>query len=150
MQGTGTRIDTAALADALRPTLLQVGRGLRREARQVGISPEQVSILVTVKYVPGLGIRELAAREGVTPPCMTQHIDRLERDGLVARTPSADDRRRVGITVTEEGRRVLRRVRTRRTAWLAQRLETLEPEELAALEAAAEALARLVPEEERR
>jgi DNA-binding MarR family transcriptional regulator len=127
-----------------------VGRELRREARGVGVSPEQVSLLVAIKYAPGIGLRELATRERVSPPAMTKHVDRLERDGLVARTPSADDRRRVGVSLTEKGQRVLRRVRTRRTAWLAQRLRGLSPDELAAVEAAVEPLRRLLPEEARR
>ena len=143
-------LDPVALADALRPALLQVGRELRREARAVGVSPEQVSLLVAIKYAPGIGLRELADRERVSPPAMTKHVDRLERDGLVARTPSAEDRRRVGVSLTEEGQRVLRRVRSRRTAWLAQRLRGLSPEELAAVEAAVEPLRRLVPEGARR
>ena len=147
---TTRTLDPVALADALRPALLQVGRELRREARAVGVSPEQVSLLVAIKYAPGIGLRELADRERVSPPAMTKHVDRLERDGLVARTPSAEDRRRVGVSLTEEGRRVLRRVRSRRTAWLAQRLRGLSPEELAAVEAAVEPLRRLVPEGARR
>jgi DNA-binding MarR family transcriptional regulator len=139
-----TQIDTVAIADKLRPALLRVGRELRREAREVGVSPEQVSLLVTVKYAPGIGVGELAARERVSAPAMSNHVDRLERDGLVERTPSADDRRRVGLTLTDEGQRVLRRVRSRRTAWLASRLGGLTPEELAAVEAAVEPLSRLV------
>jgi DNA-binding MarR family transcriptional regulator len=128
---------------------LQVGRELRREAREVGISPAQVSLLVAIKYAPGIGVRELAARERVTPPAMSNHVDRLERDGLVSRTPSASDRRRVGLTLTDEGQRMLRRVRSRRTAWLATRLRGLSPEDLVAVEAAVEPLSRLLREDER-
>jgi DNA-binding MarR family transcriptional regulator len=142
-----TEIDTVAIADALRPALLRIGRELRREARAVGVSPEQVSLLVSIKYSPGIGVRELAARERVTPPALTKHVDRLERDGLVVRTPSSDDRRRVGLTLTDEGQRMLRRVRSRRTAWLASRLRELDADELAAVEAAVEPLLRLLPEE---
>jgi DNA-binding MarR family transcriptional regulator len=142
-------IDTLSIADRLRPVLLRVGRELRREAREVGISPEQVSLLVAIKYTPGIGVRELAARERVTPPAMSNHVDRLERDGLVSRTPSASDRRRVGLSLTEEGQRVLRRVRSRRTAWLATRLRSLSAEELEAVEAAVEPLSRLLHEDER-
>jgi DNA-binding MarR family transcriptional regulator len=144
-----TRIDTLTIADRLRPVLLQVGRELRREARQVGVSPEQVAVLVAIKYTPGIGVRELAARERVTPPALSNHIDRLERDGLVSRTPDTTDRRRVGLTLTDEGQRVLRRVRSRRTAWLATRLRGLSPEELDAVEAAIEPLSRLLHEDER-
>jgi DNA-binding MarR family transcriptional regulator len=144
-----TEIDTLNIADRLRPVLLQVGRELRREAREVGISPEQVSLLVAIKYAPGIGVRELATRERVTPPAMSNHVDRLERDGLVSRTPSASDRRRVGMTLTDEGQRMLRRVRSRRTAWLATRLRGLSAEELEAVEAAVEPLSRLLREDER-
>ena len=145
-----TAVDTVALADALRPALLQVGRELRREARALGASPEQVALLVSIKYAPGIGIRELAARERVSPPAMTQHVDRLERDGLGERTPSEEDRRRVGIRLTEDGQRLLRRVRSRRTAWLAQRLGELDEDALAAIAAAVEPLSRLLHEDERR
>ena len=144
-----TEIDTLSIADRLRPVLLQVGRELRREAREVGISPEQVSLLVAIKYAPGIGVRELATRERVTAPAMSNHVDRLERDGLVRRTPSASDRRRVGLTLTAEGQRMLRRVRSRRTAWLATRLRGLSAVELEAVEAAVEPLSRLLREDER-
>jgi DNA-binding MarR family transcriptional regulator len=144
-----TTIDTVAVADALRPVLLRVGRELRREARAEGISPEQVSLLVAIQYAPGIGIRELAAHERISPPALTKHIDRLERDRLVVRTPSVDDRRRIGLALTDEGQRVLRRVRSRRTAWLASRLRGLDADELAAVKAAIEPLSRLLREEAR-
>src|ERR1700756_2929549 len=88
-----TQIDTLTIADRLRPVLLRVGRELRREARQVGVSPEQVALLVAIKYSPGIGVRELAARERVSPPALSNRVDRLEEDGLVVRTPSDADRR---------------------------------------------------------
>ena len=65
------------------------------------------------------------------------------------RTPSDADKRRVGLSLTDEGRRVLRRVRSRRTAWLVSRLGKLDPEELAAVEAAVEPLSRLLDEADR-
>jgi DNA-binding MarR family transcriptional regulator len=75
---------------------------------------------------------------------MSKRVSRLERDGLVARTQSEKDRRCVGLTLTGEGQRTLRRVRSRRTAWLASRLETLSPEELDTVAAAVEPLARIL------
>ena len=140
-----TTLDTLQIADRLRPVLLKLGRELRREAREVGVSPEQVALLVAIKYAPGIGVRELAAGERVSPPAMSNHVDRLERDGLVIRTPSHTDKRRVGLTLSPEGDRVLRRVRSRRTAWLSTRLEALTPAELAALDAAIDPLSELLP-----
>jgi DNA-binding MarR family transcriptional regulator len=144
-----TRVDTLAVAESIRPVLLRIGRELRRETRAVGVSPEQVSLLVAIKYSPGIGVGELAAQEHVSAPAMSNHVDRLERDGLAIRTPSPRDKRRVGLTLTAEGQRMLRRVRSRRTAWLVSRLGKLDPDELATIEAAVEPLSRLLAKEER-
>jgi DNA-binding MarR family transcriptional regulator len=144
-----TEADTLTLAERLRPALLRLGRELRRETRAVGVSPEQVSLLVAIKYAPGIGVGELAAQEHVSAPAMSNHVDRLERDGLAIRTPIPDDKRRVGLTLTAEGQRLLRRVRSRRTAWLVSRLGKLDPDELAAIEAAVEPLSRLLVKESR-
>ena len=147
---TRTTAELTALADELRPTLLRLGRELRREARIAGVSPEQVAILVSIKQAPGITAGELAASERVSPPAMSKLVSRLERDGLVARTQSSEDRRRAGLALTEEGQRVLRRVRSRRTAWLVTRLSALEPDQLEALAAAIGPLSRLVRDEDRR
>lgn len=146
---TKQQLDAMAVADSLRPTLLRLGSALRRE-RIAGVSPHQVGLLVSIKYKPGITVGELAADDKVSTAAMSKRVTRLERDGLVARTPSEADRRCVGLTLTDEGQRTLRRVRSRRTAWLASRLSSLSPDELAAVEAAAEPLARLLEHEERR
>jgi Transcriptional regulators len=132
-----------AVADRLRPTVLGVARELRRE-RIAGVSPHQVSLLISIKHSPGVTVGGLAADERVSTAAMSKRVSRLGREGLVARTQSETDRRCVGLTLTEEGQRVLRRVRSRRTAWLASRLGALSPAELAAVGAALEPLAQLL------
>jgi DNA-binding MarR family transcriptional regulator len=145
---TKQALDAMEVADRLRPTLLRLGRELRRE-KIAGVSPHQVSLLVSIKYAPGVTVGELAADERVSTAAMSKRISRLERDGLVARTQSEADRRRVGLTLTDEGQRTLRRVRSRRTAWLASRLGALSRAELDMVAAAADSLARLVRDEDR-
>jgi DNA-binding MarR family transcriptional regulator len=142
-QATKQELDAMAVADSLRSTLLRLGRELRQE-RIAGVSPHQVTLLISIKYTPGVTVGQLAAEERVSTAAMSKRVSRLERDGLVARTKSEADRRCVGLTLTEEGQRTLRRVRSRRTAYLASRLGALTPAELAAVGAAADSLARLV------
>ncbi|MFL5960904.1 MAG: MarR family winged helix-turn-helix transcriptional regulator [Gaiellaceae bacterium] len=144
-RATKQQVDAMAVADSLRPTLLRLAGELRRE-KIAGVSPHQVGLLGSIKYAPGVTVGELAAKERVSTAAMSKRVSRLERDGLVARTQSEADRRRVGLTLTEEGQRTLRRVRSRRTAWLASRLAALSPAELAAVGAAADPLARLLDE----
>ncbi len=139
--------DPVTVANGLRPTLLHLNRRLRKELAPLGITGGQATLLWAIRTRPGIGARGLAELEGVSPPAMTAYVDRLEAAGLVARRRSESDRRRVELELTEEGARVLRSARRRRTAWLAARLQRLDPEELAAVEAALPALQRLIEED---
>jgi DNA-binding MarR family transcriptional regulator len=137
--------DTAAVADRLRPVLLKLSRELRREIHSLGVTGGQVSLMAVIRREPGIGVRELAARERMSAAGMSKYVAKLGAAGLIARSP-VEDRRRVGLALTPEGRRVLRSVRSRRTAWLASRLRGLSPLELAAVDAAIEPLGRLLDE----
>ena len=140
---TPTAADPIAVANRLRPVLLQLNRELRREIHSLGVTGGQVSLLIQIQRSPGIGVRELAQRERMSAPGMSKYIARLENAGLLRRE-ALPDRRRVGLRLTEEAERVLRSVKNRRTAWLASRLRGLEPGELEAIDAAAEPLARLL------
>src|SRR5690348_8272525 len=100
-EATKRELDVMAIADRLRPTLLQLARELRRE-KIAGVSPHQVGLLVAIKYAPGVTVGELASEERVSTAAMSKRISRLERDGLVTRTTHDADRRRVGLTLTDE------------------------------------------------
>jgi DNA-binding MarR family transcriptional regulator len=140
--------DPTILANRLRPVLLRLNRQLRREIHSLGVTGGQVSLLVQIKYHPGIGIRELAALERMSVPGMSKFISRLEDAGLVQRAPVEGDQRRVGLTLTAQGQKVLRSVKSKRTAWLAARLRDLDPHELEAIDAAIEPLAHLLAEGE--
>jgi len=137
-------LNAETVAADLRPVLLRLARELRRETEQLGITARQATLLWLVKRSPGLSLAELAAEEGISPPALSGHVDRLERAGLIERLRSTDDRRRVGLRLTDEGARMLRRVRARRTTWLADRLSALEPAELEAIDDAVPALQALL------
>jgi DNA-binding MarR family transcriptional regulator len=140
-------VDSVELANRLRPVLLHLNRHLRREAHAEGITGGQASLLAQIRSNPDLGVRDLAAREGISAPAMTRYLDRMEKAGLVVRTRSLEDARRIKLALTPKGVRALRSVRRRRTAWLAERLEGLSPAELAAVDRAIEALSRLSEDE---
>jgi DNA-binding MarR family transcriptional regulator len=127
--------------------LLRLSRELRKETEQLGVTARQATLLWLVKRSPGLSLAELAAEEGITPPALSGHVDRLEGAGLLERVRSTEDRRRVGLRLTENGDRLMRRIRARRTTWLADHLRALEPAELATVEAAIPALRRLLGED---
>ena len=136
--------DPLAVANRLRPVLLRLARELRRESEDLGVTSRQVTLLWLIRSRPGLSLRELAAEERISAPALSGHVDRLVRAGLVERVREVDDRRRVGLALTEDGTRLLRRVRARRTSWLADHLRELEPADIDAIEAAIEPLGRLL------
>ena len=139
-EATHTAIE---LADELRPALLRLARELRKETEQLGVTSRQVTLLWLVRARPGTSMRELAAEERISAPSLSGHVDRLERLGLIERVRATDDRRRVGLRLTAEGVKLLRRVRSRRTTWLAERLSRLDADELDGIARALPALHRL-------
>ena len=146
MATLATSTDPVTVANRLRPVLLKLNRHLRREIHSLGVTGGQASLLFTIQRQPGIGVRELAALERMSAPGMSKYIARLETAGLIDREPSSEDRRRIGLRVSSEGERVLRSVKSRRTAWLAARLRGLSPAELEAVDAAIEPLQQLIDE----
>ncbi len=137
--------DAIEIADRLRPVLLTMGRELRREVAPLGVTGGQASLLAAIHRTPGIGVCDLAKLERMSAPGMSANLSRLERMGYVIRSRGmAGDRRRVGLTLSPEGVKMLRRIRSLRTRWLAERLEGLSPAELAAVDAAIEPLSRLL------
>jgi DNA-binding MarR family transcriptional regulator len=141
---TAVPIDTTALANQLRPVLLKLNRELRREIHSLGVTGGQVGLLVQIKTRPGIGVRELASVERMSVPGMSKFVAKLEDAGLVQRAPVEGDQRRVGLSLSPAGQKVLRSVKSKRTAWLADRLRHLDPEQLEAIDAAIEPLAHLL------
>ena len=146
MTALATATDPVTIANQLRPVLLKLNRHLRREIHSLGVTGGQASLLFTIQRRPGIGVRELAALERMSAPGMSKYVGRLEAAGLIDREPSDEDRRRIGLRVSQEGERVLRSVKSRRTAWLAARLRDLPEAELAAVDAAIEPLQELIDE----
>src|SRR6476646_128118 len=138
-----SRSSTRLLADELRPVLLRLARELRREAQSLGITGGRVALLAQLKKNPGVTPSELAERERMSAPGMSGHVARLETAGLIERTRAAD-RRRIGLTLTPDGVKILANVRKRRTAWLAEHLQGLTDSERDAIVAALPALEKLL------
>ncbi len=80
-------------------------------------------------------------------PTATRILAGLDAAGLIVREPDPSDGRVTRVRITPAARTLLRRLRGRKTAYLARRMRRLTPEELVTLEQAAAILERLVGEE---
>ncbi len=137
---------TTDLAARLRLAVTRTARRLRQEAGG-SLSPSLTAALATIGRHGPLTPSELAARERIQRPTATRLLASLEAGGLVQRTADPGDGRSSLLTVTPEGSALLTKLRTRKDAYLAQRLRTLDAEERATLARASELLERLLEDE---
>ena len=128
-----------ALPARLRLAIVRTARRLRQEAGS-DLGPAQASALATIERHGPLAPSELAEREGIKRPTATRILGSLEGAGLLTRVRDPEDGRSSILSVTPEGRELIRRARARKTAFLAKRMRDLPPEDLRALERAAELL----------
>jgi DNA-binding MarR family transcriptional regulator len=131
------------LATRLRHAIARSARRLRQEAG-TDLSPSLSAALATIDRHGPLTPSELAARERVQRPTITRVVGRLEESGLVARAADPADRRSALITVTPAGRALLEAGRTRKDAFLSERLEALSAADRATLARAAALLEGLL------
>lgn len=134
--------DTTVVASRLRLGVTRLARKLRQEA-EPGISPSLLAALSTLDHRGRLTVSELCAAEQVQPPTMTRIVAAMVEAGLATREPDPDDGRVAWVGLTPAGTRLIQRSRRRKEAYLAKALRGLEPEEVEALERAADILERL-------
>jgi DNA-binding MarR family transcriptional regulator len=136
-----TMDDLAVLASRVRLALVPLTRQLRQQ--NIDLTATQASALATISRRQPLTVGDLAKAEHVSSPMVTKVVKGLEEAGLVRKDVDTVDRRVSRLTITTEGARRLERSRTRKNAWLAKRLRSLNDYELAALEAVIPVLERL-------
>ena len=139
MRTTSTTEIREELAPRLRWAITRMARRLRQEGG-VDLGPSQVAALATVDRRGPLSPSELAEIERIKRPTVTRIVRHLEEAGLVERVRDPADGRASILSVTAEGRALLKRLRGRKTAYLAKRLAALDAEDRRTLERAAELL----------
>lgn len=134
------------VADRLRRAITRTSRRLRREAGG-GLTPTQLATLGSVDRRGVVTPGELAEIEGVKRPSVTRVVGNLIEAGMVERRPDPTDGRCSLLSVTPAGREYLDRHRLRKSAWLARRLEAMNPEDVRTLDRAAAILESALKEE---
>jgi MarR family transcriptional regulator, transcriptional regulator for hemolysin len=81
-------------------------RALEKRLGKTGISPAQFVALAHLTAFGAMPQAELAARLSTSPVSVARLIDRMERDGWVARKPIAEDRRIKQVVPTAQAEAV--------------------------------------------
>jgi DNA-binding MarR family transcriptional regulator len=115
--------DFDEFADAL-TTFIRATRRVRGEAGKAGSRPLSLSQFAVLQAVYEEGeatVGELARAAGVSMPTVTRMLRGLERDGIVERDRTDEDRRVVRVHLTDAGRTLM----GEKQAWITERLHEL-------------------------
>jgi DNA-binding MarR family transcriptional regulator len=121
------------VANELNTTAIHALRRARVADAKSGLTPERLSLLSVLVFAGPMPMSRLAGIEGVSAPAITRIVTALEGAGLVTRGSVSEDRRRVEVRATPEGRRVMDEGRRRRIEVLAEVLAGVGSDELAEL-----------------
>ena len=125
-------------ADRIHSAAIRLLRAARRQDSSSGLGPARLSALSVLVFRGPLSLKALAGAEEVKPPTMSRIVGALVEAGLARRSESSLDGRALRIEATARGRRVFRRARERRVAYVAEILRAAEVHELKVLLEAAE------------
>ena len=112
-----------------------VKQHFREVEKQCGISGSQVWLLREVAAAPGTGVSRLAERLSIHQSTCSLLVEKLVGATLIAKTRSAEDQRRVGLTVTQAGKQLLKKAPGPAEGLLPDALKQLPDDSLQALNA---------------
>lgn len=123
----------AASVDAFRRILRALRLAATKTQMAAGLSAAQLFVLRALEGGTEASLSEIASRTMTDRSSVAAVVDRLLEDELVERGTSGEDRRRAAITITPEGRKVLRRAPEPPTSLLVSGLQQIDEAQLRAL-----------------
>ena len=112
---------------------------LAAELADLDMTASEINALANLAGGRGRSVSELSRAAGTRPTTLTSVLDRLERRGLITRSPRPGDRRGVQVELTRSGRQAAATIRHAITGIEQRALGALTAEATAALRTALQA-----------
>ncbi|MBZ5666651.1 MAG: MarR family transcriptional regulator [Acidobacteriia bacterium] len=132
------------VADRLHSAAIHLLRHARKQDVLARAGPAQLSALSVLVFGGPMALGQLAAAEQVKAPTMSRIVAGLKRSGLARIEADAKDARRIRVTPTAKGEKLMQEARVQRIRLLAETLGGLKGPELDTLFRAAELMERAV------
>ncbi|MDZ8050822.1 MAG: MarR family winged helix-turn-helix transcriptional regulator [Aulosira sp. ZfuVER01] len=116
------------------PLLMRFIRADMRSHNAESLSIPQLRSLAFLNRNPGASLSAVAEHLGVTCATASTTIERLVQRSLVQRTDHPQERRRIVLNLTEEGKLLLKQSQDKTRTHIADILESLTPEEVSHVE----------------
>ena len=97
----------AELLVALRKVIRAIDLRSKQLNKDVGLTGPQLLLMQTISNEPGVMVRQIADNINLSPATVTSILDRLETKQFVQRVRSTEDKRRVEVFLTEQGKVIL-------------------------------------------
>jgi DNA-binding MarR family transcriptional regulator len=123
------KMECVSLVMEVVPQIMKVIRSEIRSHRPSDLSVPQFRILNFIRRHPGASLSHLAEHMGLALPSASKMTDTLVQRGLVIREMSSKDRRRVTLSLTEEGASLIQSAREATRIRLANRLANLSDDD---------------------
>ena len=126
------------VADRLHSAAIHLLRHARKQDALARQGPARLSALSVLVFGGPMALGQLAAAEQVKAPTMSRIVAGLKRSGLARIETDSKDGRRIRVTATAKGKKLLQQARVRRIRLLAETLKEVQDAELDTLLRAAE------------
>ncbi len=141
----GKKSDTVAdIIDNLRRVFQVVNEQSKRAEKETGLTGPQLWAIKTIAEAAPIMVSEIARRMYLHPATVVGILDRLEKQDLVARMRSTEDRRVVRVELTAKGRTIVRKAPEVAQGLLVAGLEKLSSGKLKNIAQALDQMAELL------
>jgi len=142
--GHSGKLDRYEVANRLHSAAIHLLRLARKQDALSRQGPARLSALSVLVFGGPKTLGQLAQAEQVKAPTMSRIVAGLKQSGLARIEKDTKDARRIRVSVTPRGERLLQQARQRRIHLVAETLASLGEEELATLQRAASLIEQTV------
>ena len=123
-------MNTSELSSSLRSVVSNLHKGLRKQADSVKeYSMTEIETIMHLFRSAPLLPTELATLTKITTQSMSQILKKMDAQGVIKRAPSKDDKRKVYISLTPVGKKMVNEVKYDADEWLKGAIEKLSDKE---------------------
>ena len=134
--------DVTVVMDSLRAVVRALRISTRAIEKEIGISGAQLFVLQQLAEAPARSVNELAERTSTHQSSVSTVVSRLVERGLARRAPSAEDGRRMEISISDQGRKLQQAAPRTVQMTMQEVLRRMDPAQVRALAEGLEALVR--------
>ncbi len=119
-------MNTQELSSSLRAVVSTLHKSLRKQASAVNAySMTEIDTIGHLFRSTSLLPTELAALTKIKTQSMSQILNKMELQGVIKRTPSTEDKRKVFISLTPLGKKIVEKTKYEKDEWLKDAIEKL-------------------------